>query len=598
MNIVYRISLAALPILGFGLISLCASAQTAISFFHVRDIRPGLHGTGKTVFSGDRIEEFQVEILGVIENAGPKQDLILAKLSGGPLEHTGVLQGMSGSPVYIDGKLVGAVAMAFPFAKDAIAGIRPIEEMLRVNDAAGSGAPRPRVAVPKNLQASLSPESLLPASEAGDAMAGGNRMIEIATPLTFGGFTESAIAHFAPELRALGMEPRQGVSLGGKIEQKLGDPKKVQPGSMISVELMTGDMSVGADGTVTYVDGKKVYAFGHHFLSVGPTGLPFAHSEVLTLLANVNSSFKISAPQELMGVISQDRNTAVAGTLGARAAMTPVDITLSRGGRTLEHYRMQMVNDRFLSPFLLQMAVFSAIDATERTVGASSVTVKGAIELEGRREPVRLNDVYAADSGSAAMASLSTAVPLAYIMQGGFDSLRVKNIALNIEASDSKKDLQIDQVLASRRDVHPGDTVEIETLMTGENGVELVRSIHYKVPVGTYPGMLYFTVADGMQTNMMELRQAVTTPARSAQQLVDVANRMRANDKAYLRVWRNEAVYSAGGEDFPDAPPSASLIISGGTPTMNRNAKIAEFEIDGSGMAVSGSKTVQVEVKE
>ena len=588
----FRNHLAALPILVIGVVLASFSAEAPSPFFPLRDVKPGLHGIGKTVFAGDKIEEFQVEILGILENIGPKQNLILARLSGGPLATTGVMQGMSGSPVYIDGRLLGAAALAFPFSKDAIAGIRPIEEMLRVNDR-GTAPAQPRVQYPKTIYASL-----LPKPEMESVMAGGTQMMDIATPLSFGGFTEAAIAHFAPELKALGLEPRQGVSLGGKVEDRLGDPAKVKPGSMISVELMTGDMSVGADGTVTYVDGNKVYAFGHHFMSVGRTGLPFTHSEVLALLPNMNSSFKISAPKELMGVISQDRSTAVAGTLGTRAAMTPVDITVTRTGRTLDRYRIQMVNDRFLGPFLLQMAVFSAIDATERTVGASSVTLKGAIVLDGQREPVRLNDVYASDTGSAAMASLSAAIPLAYILQGGFDSLRVKSIALDIEASETKKALQIDQVLASRHEVRPGDTVEIQTLMTGENGVEITRSVRYKVPVGAIPGTLYFTVADSMQTNMMELRQAVSATARSAQQLIDVANRLRANDKAYVRVWRAEAVYSAGGEDFPNAPPSAALMLAGGMPTMNRNSKVAEFEVDGSGMAVSGSKTVQIEVKE
>ncbi len=533
-----------------------------------------------------------MEILGTLQNIGPKENLILAKLSGGPLEHTGVMQGMSGSPVYIEGKLLGAVAMAFPFSKDAIAGIRPIEEMLRVTDK-GSTPAQPRVQFPKTIDASL-----LPKPEMETVMAGGSQMLDIATPLSFGGFTEAAIAHFAPELKALGMEPRQGISMGGKVEDRLGDPAKVQPGSMISVELMTGDMSVGADGTVTYVDGNKVYAFGHHFMSMGPTGLPFTHSEVLTLLPNLNSSFKISAPKELMGVISQDRDTAIAGTLGTRAATTPLDITVSRTGRTLDRYHIQMVNDRFLGPFLLQMAVFSAIDATERTVGASSVALTGAIVLDGRREPVRLNDVYTADTGSAALASLSAAIPLAYLLQGGFDSLRVKSIALNLEASETKKALQIDQVLASRHEVRPGDTVEIQTLLAGENGVEITRSIRYKVPVGAITGPLYFTVADSMQTNMLDLRQAVSATPRSAEQLIDVANRLRANNKAYVRVWRSEAVYAAGGEDFPNAPPSIALLLAGGMPTLNRNSKIAEFEIDGSGMAVTGSKTIQIEVKE
>ena len=179
------------------------SGQTA--YFPLKDIRPGMHATGRTVFSGARIEEFQVEILGVLENIGPKESLILARLSGGPLAETGVLQGMSGSPVYMDGKLVGAVAMAFPFAKEPIAGIRPIEDMLRVSSANAETVRQAKVSLEKgDLTAALSrPE---------EAMAGDMRMVDIATPVSFGGFTRAAIEHFSPQLRALGLEPRQGVS--------------------------------------------------------------------------------------------------------------------------------------------------------------------------------------------------------------------------------------------------------------------------------------------------------------------------------------------------------------------------------------------------
>jgi hypothetical protein len=210
----------------------------------LKDVRAGMHGTGKTVFNGDKVEDFQVEILGVLENTGPKESLILGRLSGGPLEHTGVMQGMSGSPVYIDGKLIGAVAMAFPYAKDPIAGIRPFEEMLRVDLNVNLAQP---VADVRGL-------ANFPARAA--AAFGDSRMTEVATPLSLSGFTASAVEQFSPQMRKLGLEPRQGISTGGAPENKMGDTSKLQPGSMISVELMTGDMSVGADGTVTAIDGS------------------------------------------------------------------------------------------------------------------------------------------------------------------------------------------------------------------------------------------------------------------------------------------------------------------------------------------------------
>src|SRR5271165_3828270 len=214
-------------------------------------------------------------------------------------------------------------------------------------------------------------------------------MVEVGTPISLSGFTPAAVEQFGPKMRALGLEPRQGISLGGAPDPHMGDPSRLKPGSMISVELMTGDMSVGADGTLTCIVGDRVYAFGHRFLAVGPTELPFTRSEVMTLLANVNTSFKISSAHELMGVISQDRNTAITGTLSRRAAMLPIEISVREDTKTAAEYRMQMVNDRFLSPFLLQMAVFSAIDATERATGASSITVSGSIQFENRKEEAR-----------------------------------------------------------------------------------------------------------------------------------------------------------------------------------------------------------------
>lgn len=576
------------------------AAPAALNIMPLKDIRAGMQGTGKTVFSGDRIEDFQVEILGVLENIGPKQSLILGRLSGGPLEHTGVMQGMSGSPVYIDGKLIGAVAMAYPYAKDPIAGIRPIEEMLNVDAALpGPGATPARnpAAIAMLRKPSSDMTALLPAREA--TGYGDTRLAEVATPISLSGFSALAVEQFAPQLRKLGLEPRQGISTGGAPEDRMGDPARLHPGSMISVELMTGDMSAGADGTLTAIDGNKVYAFGHRFLAVGPTSLPFTRSEVVTLLANVNTSFKISSARELMGVISQDRNTAVTGSLGGRAAMVPLDIAVTQDTRRIENYHMNMVNDQFLSPFLLQMAVFSAIDATERATGASSVRVRGAIEFENRKDPVRLQNMYAADGNNAMQTAISTAVPLAYLMQGGFDALKVKRISLQLESFDVKKDMSIGQLYVSRKEAKAGDTIELMMQLDGANGAEVTRSVKYVIPPGTSPGTLYFTVADGPQTSIVELRQIIGETAHSPEQLISNVDRLKSSDKAYLRVWRPQPSYTVGGDDLSDPPPSLALVLgSAQILTQNRNSKIGEVVIDAGDIMVTGSKTVQIEVKE
>jgi hypothetical protein len=580
--------------LAAALLTVVPVAQSALSIMPLKDVRAGMHGVGKTVFSGDKVEDFQVEILGVLENTGPKENIILGRLSGGPLEHTGVMQGMSGSPVYIDGKLIGAVALAFPYAKDPIAGIRPIEEMLKV-DSAPERRPAP---VPVRRAGNLTdPMGWLPARDA--AGFGDTRMTEVATPLSLSGFTSNAVAQFGPQMRNLGLEPRQGISTGGAPEDRMGDPSKLQPGSMISVELMTGDMSVGADGTVTCIDGNKIHAFGHRFLAVGPTDLPFTRSEVITLLANVNTSFKISSGRELMGVISQDRDTSIAGSLGTRADMVPLDIEVTQDTKRVQTYHMKMVNDRYLSPILFQMALFSAIDSSERAQGVSSVVVHGAIEFANRGDRVQLQNIYAGDGGSAMQSSAATAIPLAYLMQAGFDELKVKRISLQLESFDVKKALNIGQVYLSRKEVKAGDTIELMTQLEGENGVELTRSLKYTIPLGTAPGTLYFTVADGGQTGLTELKQVINETPHSPEQSISTVGRLRSDDKAYVRVWRPQPAYEVAGEELPDPPPSLALVLgSTQNVSQNRNSKIAELVIDAGEMMVTGSRTVQVEVKE
>ena len=574
-------------------LALATALPAQTSLFPLKDIRPGMHAIGRTVFSGNRIEEFQVEILGVLDNMGPHESIILARLSGGPLEQTGVMQGMSGSPVYIDGKLAGAVALGFAFSKEPIAGIRPIEDMIRpVATHAAIPTPRAPFALAANELVRALPQPAL-------AMAGSAQMADIATPLSFGGFTRATLDTFAPQLRALGLEPRQAVSSAGKLDAAMGNPADLKPGSMISVQLLSGDYNVGADGTVTYIDGNRIYAFGHRFLDVGATSLPFARSEVIALVPNTNTSFKLSAAREWMGSIGYDGNTAISGEFGKRASTVPVSVSVTRDGKHIETYQMQMVNDPLLSPLLVQMAVFSAIDATERTVGAATLRITGEIDFQNAPLPVRINNMFSADNGSATQASLSTAVPVAYVMQSDFNMLRLKSIALNIEAFEQKRDLTIDGITVSRREAHAGDTVRLNVSLVGENGAETTRQLDYKVPIGAEPGTLYFTVADANTSNVTDFRQVIGVTARTATQVITTVNNLHPN----TRVWRTDPAFQLEGVDLPDPPPSVALILAGSQSslagiTQTRNSKIAEMEIDAGDVVVSGVKTVQVEIKE
>ncbi len=559
-----------------------ATGQLAI--YPLRDIRAGQHAIGKTVFSGSKIEEFQVEILGVLQNVGPRQSIILARLSGGPLAQTGVMQGMSGSPVYINGRLVGAVALAFNFSKEPIAGIRPIEEMLAVGDAPAQPGPRK---VASNVVSNV--ESFA------------SKLIDIATPVSFSGFTAGTLEQFAPQLKKLGLEPRQGVSSGGKLPSKMGAPASLRPGDMIAVELLSGDMSIGAEGTVTAVDGKAIYAFGHQFMSVGNTELPFARAEVLTLLPNLSSSFKISSPLEWMGSITEDRSTSIYGELGRRANTVPLEITVKDGRRAPLSYHMQMIQDRVLSPYVVQTAVYSAMDATERTLGLASYSLRGGVEFVQGVPPLKLDNTYAGDFNVPLQASTGVASPLASILGAGFDALKIKSIKLEIEASEHKRLLQVDQVTASPKQVHPGDSIELSVTFTGENGLETQKSVHYRVPVGAPAGILSFTVSDGSMTNALDQQMAPSVP-KSPTQLVSFLNNLHPNTNAYVRVWRTDPAFEVQGQDLPDPPPSVGLILAKAQAAQGawlpRGSKVDELQIETGDVVVTGSKTAQVEVKE
>jgi hypothetical protein len=580
MMFMIRICAAAL------LVAARMSAQTAIA--PLASVRAGMTGTGKTVFSGTKIEEFQVEILGVLENAGPKQSIILARLSGGPLAHSGVMQGMSGSPVYIQGKLVGAVASAFQFSKEPIAGIRPIEEMLRRETAPSRASWDPDGA---KLAANLAPRTEYPFGSA--------RLTDLATPLFLSGFSAGTLDQFAPRLRQLGLDPAQG-SLGGAGPMRDGDPKSIQPGSMISVQLISGDLAMGADGTVTHVDGDKVYAFGHRFLAVGPVEIPFARSEVLTLLPNLSTSFKISTGRDWVGSITSDYTAAVAGRLGHRASTVPVTITMNGDQRA--KYDLRLVRDRLLTPLLLQMATFSAIDATERMQGASTVSVKGKLEFT-RAAPVAIDTIYSSDTNVALLASLAASLPAGYAMQSGFPDFDLRLVTLDLTASNEKRQYQVESVWPAKARIRPGESVDIFAQFTGPGGREITRKTTWRAPSGFTPGQVNLTVSDAMTANLVEYQQVLLQAPDTARQVHGLLNGLKPNSTATLRIWRPEPVFQVRGHVVPDPPPSVALVLkrspafsTGVASAWGSKVAEAEFRIDG--VSISGSRSAALEVKE
>src|SRR5260370_36132572 len=239
--------------------------------------------------------------------------------------------------------------------------------------------------------------------------------------------------------------------------------------------------------------------------------------------------------------------------------MVPVSITVARAGRKIEGYHVQMANDRFLAPFLMQVAVFTHSESTERHMEAATYGVRGEIHFQGSAPPLKMNSMHAGDANTAMQVSLSAAIPLAYVLQSGFSSLKVKKVDLEIDSFDEKKQWQIDQVIASPHEVRPGGKVRISAVLVGENGAEITRTLDYDVPIGASQGPLCFTVSDGNVANLSEVRQILNATPHTAEQLVATVNKLRANTKAYVRVWRPDSNFQLERENFPDPPPSPAL---------------------------------------
>ena len=595
---------------------LAVSSARPAELFPLEDVRAGMRGTGRTVFRGEKVEEFEVEILGVLENVGPKQSIILGRLSGGPLEKTGVMAGMSGSPVYLDGKLAGAVAYSFPFTTEAVAGIRPIHEMIvgltNQSDQGAAAAGIPRIPFPgdpehsglfaaiRGTEHAVEDSTAWMLPPAARAIETEPRLSPVSTPVNFAGFSERTLDVFGPQLRKLGLRPMQGVAGSSRAGDSEPADAELKPGSMITVALIQGDMEVSAAGTVTHIDGDQVYAFGHRFLSAGPTQLPFSRSNVITLIPNLNNSFKIAGSGALLGSIVNDQSTGIAGRLGQQPKLVPTQLKLN-SRRTGEHqYSLQVVNDRYLTPYLLQMAAFSAIDATERQVGALTLRVSGTAEFSDGVPALNLDNVFSGSNTTGLQFATTTALFLYYALESS--DLTLSRINLDIESIDADNWLEIDRVWSSKTRVRPGELIELSAALKSSDGTETVRKADYRVPAGAAPGPLQITFSDANSLNLLEWQGLLGLHrSKDPAQTVEALNRIRRNDGLFVRVWRPQQGFRFNTERLPAPPASISAILSPAAATSAGSAAewqsvLDEFTLGAASEVIRGNVTTKVMV--
>lgn len=577
--------------------------------FPLAELKEGMRGTAKSVFRGSKSEEFNVEILGVIPNwIGPKQDIIVGRLSGANAERTFVFAGMSGSPVYIDGRLVGAISYSFPFAKEPICGITPFEQMSSLVEQ----APSAKLASSRTFTyAELLFDKWQPAFAVnyGERIASGfaadSRLMAIAgqtfrpiaTPVTFAGVSQRTLDAFSPYFLNLGILPVAAAASNASISPlKPYNENTLLGGDSVVVHLARGDIDIAAAGTVTLRDGEKIYAFGHPFFSLGATSLPMSESHVVTVVPNANNSFKLAVADALVGTMTQDRATGIYGNLGSSPRMLPIKVKFTNSRGRAEEMNFESAFDEFLTPLIVTVGVTNTIVAQERNIGDTTIEVKGEIGIRGE-QPITINRRFA--GGQAVnFASSSAAVPLAALLRSNFEGLDITGITLNVKAIDGSKTAVLDRISVDKTQVCAGETIEVTAFQRTESGKIIEQKIPFKIPADASAGQLTITVGDG---NSVQQTSAVTqfTP-RSTAELIATINRLKRSDRLYVILTRTTTGAVVGASEMPNLPPSVIATMNsdrtagGAKPTIQTT--IFETEIPSLEYIVSGSQTLTIEV--
>jgi hypothetical protein len=482
-------------------------------------VKPGMVGEALTVFQGSKPEPFKVRVVSVLRNFLPKQDIILVRAEDPRVEHSGIVAGMSGSPVYIDGRLVGAIAYAWSFAKEPLGGVTPIETMLAERqrprrsgkEVLADGWPAPDTA-PKGGRfvnsgvphASLAPQSDGPAAlarglglppTAPTLATGEPRLLRASVPLSVSGFSARTVAELSEALAPTGLVPLQAG--GGR---KPGPPAAghVAPGSAIGVELVRGDMSTVATGTVTYVDGRSVLAFGHPLFGIGEVYLPLVDAQIHAFLPSLAQSFKMSSPLNEVGTLVQDRQSCIIGDLDARSTMLPIDVRVSGPGVEPRRFHAEVARNRRLTPMLTSLVVGNAITDAEPDVTDMIVTVTSKVGVKGYK-PLELRDqIFSPEGVSSRALSMSRGLrAMGELLFNPFEPIVLDRIDVDVRVEYRRDVAEIVGASLPGQEVHAGDTVPLRVTLRPYAGPEYVETVPVVIPRTVAGEVLKIEVASG-----------------------------------------------------------------------------------------------------
>ncbi len=543
-------------------------------FFPLKEVHRGLTGTAWTVFTGSKPEPMEVEILGVLRGArGPGHDMILAQLHGAKPEYTGVVAGMSGSPVYIGNRLLGSLSFRVgEFSKDPIAGITPIEQMLEVRDLPIDAAQTASTALTgfsSRNPASFSNPSSSPASAGSSQSAGGMNfqapIQAMETPLVMSGFRPEAIRLWQQQMAGTGLEMVAAGGMGGSSESGAGPSMEpsaaalatVVPGSAVSAQLIRGDLEIAATCTVTYIDPKQLLACGHSILQAGPVSLPMTTAEVVATLASPLNGFKIVNTGDTIGAFTEDRDSAIRGVLGAKPRMIPVHIAVHepRGERKVN---VEILDLPSLTPQAVMVTLYEALLETNESTFETSYHLTGSIFLDGY--PPAPLDLWASagDPMPAPMtAAFQAGERFARLYSNGARQGAVRGIDLRVEAIPRRVQVELETArLVSNDLVHAGDTVVVEaTIRPWQQPARNVR-IPVTLPARLGAGNLRLLISDSGTLDRTMDQPRLSGHTAELETMLAQARRQLPADRIYVSLLVPESQASMAGQTLTSLPLS------------------------------------------
>ena len=564
------------------------AAQTPDAIMPLSQVKPGMKGIGRTVWSGTKIETFDVTVISVMKNFEPKRDIILTRLSGPAIERYGVVAGMSGSPVYIDGKVIGAVSLGWPFQKEAIAGVTPIEDMkatLDLPEPEHPGAP-----------AGWAPEGAKGEARSSSAAAAMG-LVPIRTPLLLTGVPAETVKRLQSRFEEVNLMPIQGGGGLGMLTPPA--PDELQPGSAVGVSLVSGDLSMDAVGTLTWRDGDRFVAFGHPFMNLGDCAMPIAPASIHAVMPSLYVSFKLGAAGAPVGSMRQDRPPAIAGHIGKPAEQFPVEVDLvdHDKGDAAKPYHFKVSQVGPLTPLLLMTLADGVISANGRAGGDQSFVTHLEVKVPGRA-PLSYDNMFSThdDHLQAVMEMLAPALAL---MTNRFEPVHLESVKLTIESQERTREARVESVRLDKTELERGETAEAAVVLRTYGGAREAVRVKFTVPNDAQPGTAQLHVSDAQQAKVRaQHRNPGHYQPSSLDALVNLTLGERHNNEVVLQLMLPRDGVSYTGKELPRLPASALSVIGASGLSGFKNLQ-SEVEVrQATRYVVQGAEMLEVRIRE